>query len=68
MSDERRGDLTWLVMSSLKPGIAEVDLAIASDGDNDGVIFVGIFHVMWIVDIGQVNRNPFCNRGVTTMR
>src|SRR5258707_599255 len=35
--------------------VAQEDVAVARDGDHDGVIFVGVLHILWVIRGSQVH-------------
>src|SRR5256886_2232073 len=44
-------------------GVAKVDFAVASDGDDDSVILICVFHVVRVIDVGHVHGSTLLQHG-----
>src|SRR3984957_17081708 len=47
----------------LNLGAAEIEVAVTGDRDNDGVILVGILHVLGVISLGHVYGNALLQHG-----
>ena len=48
--------------------VAQVNVPAGGNANDHGVILVGIGHIIGIVDLRQIHRQPFVSMGVTTMK